>query len=211
MRESTQPQVLLRLSLLRQGAVSGRDSTSTGGLRACTSGVPGAYDSVSADAHIHLVGTGDSDSYVNQLSNDIHQWNIRDTFSLQHIVIILLKFGIDRSNTSRLELNTPNFICAGSFFYTHISTEQCSFGSSESQRSHARSSRCSMEFSAFAEGMNSRFRPLLTSLAWFALGCKPRSDGEEWTGCLHGAGGRQRTHHLAAWTPRYSALAHELA
>ena len=74
-----------------------RDSTSRRPARRTR--CPRSHDLVSADAYIHLVGTGDSDSNVNQLSNDIHQWNIRDTFSLQHRNH-MLKFGIDQQHVS---------------------------------------------------------------------------------------------------------------
>jgi Carboxypeptidase regulatory-like domain/TonB-dependent Receptor Plug Domain len=99
------------------GGVSGIEPV--GDLRAAL-GVPGADDSTSADAYIHLVGTGDSDSNVNQLSNDIHQWNIRDTFSLQHSNH-LLKFGIDQQ---RVELNvTPPTLSVLADFFTPTSLQ----------------------------------------------------------------------------------------
>jgi hypothetical protein len=57
-------------------------------------GLPFAYGPASADAYVHIVGVGDSDSNTNQVASGLHQWNLRDTLSLQagrH----LLKLGID--------------------------------------------------------------------------------------------------------------------
>jgi Carboxypeptidase regulatory-like domain len=58
-------------------------------------GIPGSDDSVRGQAYIHIVGVGDSESDTDERSSSLHQWNIRDTFSLQarnH----LFKFGIDQ-------------------------------------------------------------------------------------------------------------------
>jgi hypothetical protein len=58
-------------------------------------GIPSSYGSASADAYIHIVGVGDTDSRTNYITSSLQQWNLRDTFSLQarnH----LLKFGIDQ-------------------------------------------------------------------------------------------------------------------
>jgi Carboxypeptidase regulatory-like domain/TonB-dependent Receptor Plug Domain len=58
-------------------------------------GVPGSDDSARGEAYIHIVGVGDSESNTDERSSALHQWNIRDTFSLQsgnH----LLKFGVDQ-------------------------------------------------------------------------------------------------------------------
>ena len=95
------------------GGVSGIQPV--GDLRAAL-GVPGADDSISADAYIHLVGTGDTDSNVNQLSNDIHQWNLRDTFSLQHSNH-LFKFGIDQQRVD-FNLTPPTLSVLADFFTT---------------------------------------------------------------------------------------------
>jgi hypothetical protein len=84
-----------------------------GDLRAAL-GITEPYASTGADAYIHLVGTGDTDSYTSQTANAIHQWNIRDTFSLQardH----LLKFGVDQEHVA-LNLTPPSLSVLADFF-----------------------------------------------------------------------------------------------
>jgi Carboxypeptidase regulatory-like domain/TonB dependent receptor/TonB-dependent Receptor Plug Domain len=58
-------------------------------------GIAGSDDSVRGEVYIHIVGVGDSESNTDERSSSLHQWNVRDTFSLQsgnH----LFKFGIDQ-------------------------------------------------------------------------------------------------------------------
>ena len=58
-------------------------------------GIPtGTFPSVAADVYIHSAGAGDSEINTDAAFGSVHQWNLRDTFSLQashH----LLQFGID--------------------------------------------------------------------------------------------------------------------
>jgi hypothetical protein len=77
-------------------------------------GIPSSYGSASADAYIHIVGVGDTDSRTNQLTSSLQQWNIRDTFSLQaqnH----LFKFGIDQRHVSTT-LTPPSLSVLADFF-----------------------------------------------------------------------------------------------
>ncbi len=46
-------------------------------------GVPSSFTHSSADAYIHITGIGDSDSNTDHVSSSLHQWNVRDTFSLR--------------------------------------------------------------------------------------------------------------------------------
>jgi hypothetical protein len=58
-------------------------------------GVPASYATARGQAYIHLPGIGESTIDVDHASNALHQWNLRDTFSLQaghHF----LRFGIDQ-------------------------------------------------------------------------------------------------------------------
>jgi hypothetical protein len=93
------------------GGVSG--SYTRGDLRSAL-GISAPYTSTSADAYIHLSGTGDSDSNTTQAANPIHEWNIRDTFT-QQIHDHLLKFGVDQQRVA-LSLNPPNLSVLADFF-----------------------------------------------------------------------------------------------
>ncbi len=58
-------------------------------------GVPAFGDLVRAQAYIHVAGAGDTASNTDQETGSLHQWNVRDTFSLRagnH----LLRFGLDQ-------------------------------------------------------------------------------------------------------------------
>jgi hypothetical protein len=77
-------------------------------------GIPGSYTSASADAYIHLVGTGDSDSNTNRVATSIHQWNIRNMYS-QQIHDHLFKFGIDQQRVT-LNLSPPALSVLADFF-----------------------------------------------------------------------------------------------
>lgn len=57
-------------------------------------GIPTSYSSVRAQAYIHVAGAGDTESDTDQATGSLHQWNVRDTFSLRagnH----LFNFGLD--------------------------------------------------------------------------------------------------------------------
>jgi hypothetical protein len=95
------------------GGISGPEPL--GNLRAAL-GIPGSDASASADAYIHMVGTGDTDSNVNQVANTPHQWNVRDTFSLQRRDH-LLKFGIDQQRVA-FKMNPPALSVLADFFTT---------------------------------------------------------------------------------------------
>jgi Carboxypeptidase regulatory-like domain/TonB-dependent Receptor Plug Domain len=81
-------------------------------------GVPKSVAYAGADAYIHLTGIGDSDSSTNHLSSSLHQWNVRDTFSLRaqnHLV----KIGIDQR---RVAVNlTPATLSVLADFFTRDS------------------------------------------------------------------------------------------
>ena len=84
-----------------------------GDLRAAL-GIAGPYAFTSADAYVHFTGTGDSDSNINQIASAIHQFNLRDTFSLglhNH----LLKFGVDQEHVA-LNLTPPSLSVLADFF-----------------------------------------------------------------------------------------------
>ena len=77
-------------------------------------GIPASYSPVSSEAYIHIVGVGDTESRTDQASGSLHQWNLRDTFSLQtgnH----LLKFGIDQRHIAST-LNPPALSVEADFF-----------------------------------------------------------------------------------------------
>ena len=185
------------------GGVSGIEPV--GDLRAAL-GVPGAGDSISADAYIHLVGTGDSDSNVNQLSNDIHQWNIRDTFSLQHSNH-LLKFGIDQQ---RVELNlTPPALSVLADFFTPASLQNNAASDlviTNSLPGHP----VLNEFSAFAED-EFKISPTLNLSLGLRWDVNPAPTGRNGQDAYTVLGDVSEPTTLRLATPWYSALAHELA
>jgi hypothetical protein len=84
-----------------------------GDLRAAV-GIAEPYAFTSADAYVHLVGTGDSDSNTNQNASAIHQFNVRDTFSLG-FHNQLLKFGIDQQHVA-LNIRPPSLSVLADFF-----------------------------------------------------------------------------------------------
>lgn len=57
-------------------------------------GIPSTYGPAKGDAYIHIAGVGDSESNTDHVTDSFHQWNFRDTFSVQsgnHF----FKFGLD--------------------------------------------------------------------------------------------------------------------
>ena len=77
-------------------------------------GIPGSYSPVSSRAYIHIVGVGDSESSTDEASGALHQWNIRDTFTLQ-VGNHLLKFGIDQRHVTST-LDPPALSVEATFF-----------------------------------------------------------------------------------------------
>jgi hypothetical protein len=77
-------------------------------------GIPASYSAVSSEAYIRIQGVGDTESNTDQASGSLHQWNVRDTFSLQagnH----LLKFGIDQRRIAS-KLTPPALSVQADFF-----------------------------------------------------------------------------------------------
>jgi len=77
-------------------------------------GIPNSSNPVSADVYIRVAGAGDTRSSTDQASRSLHQWNIRDTFSLaagNH----LLNFGIDQLHLAST-LNPPALSVQADFF-----------------------------------------------------------------------------------------------
>jgi hypothetical protein len=72
------------------------------------------YAPASAEAYFHITGVGDSDGYTNQITSALHQWNLRDTYSLQarnH----LFRFGIDEQHIAS-HLTPPALSILADFF-----------------------------------------------------------------------------------------------
>jgi hypothetical protein len=77
-------------------------------------GIPASDSPVSSEAYIHIVGVGDTESRTDEGAGALHQWNLRDTFSIQtgnH----LLKFGIDQRHIAST-LNPPALSVEADFF-----------------------------------------------------------------------------------------------
>ena len=92
-------------------------------------GIPASYSPVSSEAYIHIVGVGDTASSTDQASGSLHQWNLRDTFSIQtgnH----LLKFGIDQRHIA-LNTQSPRAIGPGRFLRPSVDGQQPRFGCSD--------------------------------------------------------------------------------
>jgi hypothetical protein len=77
-------------------------------------GIPNLSGTVSANAYVHAVGVGDSDSQTNQDANSLRQWNFRDSFSFEqknhHI-----KLGADERHLS-IGIDPPSFSVLADFF-----------------------------------------------------------------------------------------------
>jgi hypothetical protein len=77
-------------------------------------GIPNLSGTASANAYVHAVGVGDSDSQTNQDSNSLRQWNFRDSFSFEeknhHI-----KLGVDERHLS-IGIDPPSFSVLADFF-----------------------------------------------------------------------------------------------
>jgi hypothetical protein len=88
-------------------------------------GIPGSYSSVRGQAYIHIMGVGDSASNTNQSSSSLHQWNLRDTFGLEHGKH-LFKFGIDERHIASTTNLAALSVQADFFDYESLANNQAS-------------------------------------------------------------------------------------
>jgi hypothetical protein len=77
-------------------------------------GIPANEKNVSSDVYIRVSGVGDSEAYTNVSSGSLLQWNLRDTFLLEHGPH-LFKFGVDQRHI-RSNLLPPALTVAADLF-----------------------------------------------------------------------------------------------
>jgi hypothetical protein len=77
-------------------------------------GIPNLTGTASANAYIHIVGVGDTDSQTNQESSSLRQWNLLDAFSFEE-KSHRIKLGVDERYLS-FGIDPPSFSVLADFF-----------------------------------------------------------------------------------------------